>query len=68
MLVGDNGGHAPEEGSFAGFPAGLPAGRPNAHHLQNRSEGPAPFVVVGSRRPGADTVHYPDDDLGLVRR
>ena len=63
-LVDDNGEHELTEGSFAGFPAGCP----NAHHLQNRSEGPASFIVVGSRNPGADTVHYPDDDLGPVRR
>ncbi len=63
-LVDDNGEHALTEGSFAGFPAGSP----NAHHLQNRSEWPASFTVAGSRRPGASTVHYPDDDLGPVRR
>ena len=62
-LVDDNGAHTLGEGSFAGFPAGCP----NAHHLQNRSEEPASFIVVGSRRPGADTVHYPDDDLGPVQ-
>ncbi len=62
-LVDDNGEYALEEGSFVGFPAGCP----NAHHLQNRSEEPASFIVVGSRKPGGETVHYPDDDLGPVR-
>ncbi len=62
-LVDDNGEHALEEGSFVGFPAGCP----NAHHLQNRSQEPASFIVVGSRKPGGETVHYPDDDLGPVR-
>jgi uncharacterized cupin superfamily protein len=63
-LVDDNGEHALTEGSFAGFPAGCP----NAHHLQNRSEWPASFIVVGSRKPGASTLHYPNDDLGPARR
>lgn len=63
-LVDDNGEHALTEGSFAGFPTGCP----NAHHLQNRSEWPASFIVVGSRKPGASTLHYPNDDLGPARR
>jgi uncharacterized cupin superfamily protein len=63
-LIDDNGEHTLEEGSFAGFPAGCP----NAHHLENRSQEPASFIVVGSRKPGDDTVHYPDDDLGPIQR
>ena len=45
-------------GAFVGFKAGEPDG----HHLVNRSERPARFLVVGSRVPG-DVAFYPDDDL-----
>lgn len=64
VLVDDNGAHPLVEGSFVGFPAGCR----NAHHLQNRSQAPATYIVVGSRKPGADTVHYPDDPLGPIRK
>ena len=38
-------------------------------NLQHLSQGgPATFLVIGSRRPGEDTVHYPDDDLGPIRK
>lgn len=62
-LLDDNGEHRLRVGSFAGFPAG----HPNAHHLVNRSSDNASFLVVGARKPGAETIHYPDDDLGPVR-
>jgi uncharacterized cupin superfamily protein len=61
-LVDDNGAHDLRAGSFAGFPAG----RANAHHLENRSTAPAIFLVVGTRKVGAETIHYPDDALGAV--
>ena len=63
-LEDDNGVHALTAGTFVGFPAGVA----NAHHLVNRSQAPATVLVVGARRPGQDTVHYPDDDLGPVER
>lgn len=63
-LIDENGAHELTAGSFAGFPAG----RPNGHHLENRSSAPATFLVAGSRRPGEDVVHYPDDDLGPIRK
>jgi uncharacterized cupin superfamily protein len=63
-LVDDNGEHAMEEGAFAGFPAGYE----NAHHLMNNSAVPAVILVVGSRRPGEETIHYPDDDFGPIRK
>ena len=59
VLIDDNGEHALTAGSFAGFPAG----RPNAHHLANRSAAQASFLVVGTRKVGRETVHYPDDPL-----
>jgi uncharacterized cupin superfamily protein len=64
ILVDDNGEHDLAEGDFAGFPAGIA----NGHHLCNRSDAPASFLAVGSRKPGEDTVHYPDDNLGPIRR
>jgi uncharacterized cupin superfamily protein len=62
-LIDENGAQELTAGSFAGFPAG----RPNGHHLENRSSASATFLVAGSRRPG-DLVHYPDDDLGPIRK
>jgi len=62
-LVDENGKHVMEAGSFAGFPAGVS----NGHHLVNETMEPASFLAIGSRRPGEETVHYPDDDLGPIR-
>lgn len=64
VLVDDNGAHPMTAGMFVGFPANCE----NGHHLQNRSQARATMMVVGSRRPGQDVVHYPDDDLGPIRR
>lgn len=47
--------------------AGFKAGDENGHHLINRSEAAARFMVVGSRMPG-DKVHYPDDDLQWMEK
>jgi uncharacterized cupin superfamily protein len=57
------------EGEFPlrpGMCIGFKAGEPNAHHLVNRSEQRARFIVVGSRVPG-DTGFYPDDDFAWFR-
>lgn len=62
-LVDDNGAHELGPGSFAAFPAG----EPNGHHIQNRSDRAGSFIVIGSRRKGEETIHYPDDELGPVR-
>ena len=63
-LLDDNGAHVLAAGGFAAFPAGVA----NAHHFVNRSTAPATLLVVGSRRPGEDVVHYPDDGIGPFRR
>jgi uncharacterized cupin superfamily protein len=63
-LVDNNGEHAMTAGSFVGFPAGIA----NAHHLINRSAAPAVYIVVGSRKPGEETIHYPDDHFGPIRK
>jgi len=46
----------------AGMCAGFPAGRPDGHHLINRSDAVAVYLEVGDRLPG-ERVHYPDADL-----
>jgi len=61
-LIDENGEHAMTEGSFVGFPAG----GPNAHHLANKSRADAVFIVVGTRKVGDETIHYPDDGIGPV--
>jgi uncharacterized cupin superfamily protein len=43
---------------------GFKAGDKNAHHLVNKSQAVAKFMVVGSRVPG-DLAFYPDDDLAV---
>ena len=47
----------------AGDCAGFPAGEPNGHHLQNRTERDAVLLEVGSRRPDVDGCDYPDLDM-----
>jgi uncharacterized cupin superfamily protein len=63
-LVDNDGPHDLGPGDFAAFPAG----EANGHQIQNRSAGPGSFIVVGSRRPGEETIHYPDQDFGPVRK
>lgn len=58
-LVDENGAHVLRTGSCAGFPAGVA----NAHHLQNRSDKPATFLAVGTRKMGREVLHYPDETL-----
>lgn len=64
VLIDNNGEHALLPGSFVGFPAG----ESNAHHLVNQSDSPATYIAVGTRLPAKDTIHYPDDSLGSIRR
>ena len=63
-LVDNAGPHELGPGDFAAFPAG----EANGHQIQNRSSAPGSFLVVGSRRPGEETIHYPDDAFGPVRK
>lgn len=58
VLVEDNGDQILKTGDAAAWKAGIA----NGHHLQNRSEEPASFLIVGSRAE-KDTCHYPDIDL-----
>ena len=51
----------------AGMVAGFPAGRPDAHHLINRSDRDVIYLEVGDRQAG-DEIDYPDIDLRLLHR
>ena len=62
VLVTNDGETVMRPGDCAAFPAG----DPDAHHLINRSDRDALFLVVGADKP-ADTCHYPDVDLHLPR-
>jgi len=59
VLVTDQGEQVLRPGDCAGFPAGVP----NGHHIQNRSEREAVLLEVGSRRPETDGCDYPDIDM-----
>jgi uncharacterized cupin superfamily protein len=48
----------------AGECAGFAAGRPDGHHLHNRSDAEAVVLEMGSRDP-QDAVAYPGIDLQL---
>ncbi|WP_104027826.1 cupin domain-containing protein [Vibrio jasicida] len=60
-LITDEGEQVMTRGMCAGFPAGAE----NGHHLVNRSDSQAKFIVIGSRVAG-DEAHYPDDDFKWV--
>ena len=60
-LVTDAGAHVLRAGMAAGFPAGSPDG----HHLINRSDRPAVYLEVGTRREDVDEVDYPDIDMAV---
>ena len=51
----------------AGDSVGFKAGDRNGHHLVNRSDAPASFLVVGSRNED-DHGEYPDIDMRFARR
>lgn len=53
---------AGEETLRPGDSAGFPAGKPDGHCLQNRSEMDATMLEIGTRLPGNATT-YPDADL-----
>jgi uncharacterized cupin superfamily protein len=58
VLVTDEG----EQALKAGMVAGFPKGRPDGHHLQNRSNRDALVLEIGDRSPG-DEATYPDVDM-----
>lgn len=63
VLITDAGEQTLRPGDCAGYPAG----QANGHQLVNRSDKPARYLEVGSRREG-DLAFYPDDDLMWVMR
>jgi uncharacterized cupin superfamily protein len=58
VLVEDDGEHPMRPGDVASWKAGVA----NGHHLVNRSNAPARFIVVGSRS-ATETCRYSDVDL-----
>nr|WP_245794667.1 cupin domain-containing protein [Vannielia litorea] len=60
VLVDDQGAHPMGPGDVAAFPAG----DPNGHHMTNRSEAPASFLVIGTKAP-REVAHYADHDLRI---
>jgi uncharacterized cupin superfamily protein len=63
LVLIEDGGETP---LVAGDCASFPAGVPNGHHLINRTEASASFLVVGTRA-ATERCHYPDDDLAYAR-
>lgn len=61
-LVEDDGEHPLGPGDAAAFPAGVE----NGHHLVNRTDGEARFLVVGTRTP-AERTGYSDVDMRVER-
>jgi uncharacterized cupin superfamily protein len=64
VLVTDAG----EQPLRPGMVAGFPAGRADGHHLINRSERPATYLEIGSRRDDVDEAVYADIDMELRLR
>lgn len=63
VLVTDAGDEVLRAGDCAGFKAGVADG----HHLQNRSQGDALILEIGTRAPEQDEVVYPDIDLKVLK-
>jgi len=64
VLVTDEGEQPMRPGDCAGFPAGAP----NGHHIQNRSDRELVLLEVGTRSLEADSVTYADIDMLLPER
>lgn len=60
-LIDDAGEHEMRPGDCAAFPAG----DTNGHHLKNKTDAPAAFLVIGTRTP-TETAYYSDLDM-MVR-
>ena len=52
-----------EERLTAGDSAGFPAGDPDGHHLQNRSDRDAIILEIGTSADSIDVTEYPEADL-----
>ena len=62
-VIDDDWPHVLNPGACACWPAGVP----NAHCLQNRTETPVHYLIIGTRL-AEDAVSYPDIDLHYARR
>ena len=62
-LIDDDGEHLMQVGDCATFPAG----DENGHHIVNRSDQPASFLVVGTRTP-TETAYYSDMDMMVTAK
>ena len=51
-----------------GMAAGFPAGTADGHHLVNRTDKPARYLEVGSRREEVGEVFYSDIDMEIRQR
>ncbi|WP_417726612.1 cupin domain-containing protein [Roseovarius sp.] len=60
-LIDDQGEHLMQVGDCAAFPAG----EANGHHLVNKTEAPAVFLVVGTRTE-TETGYYSDLDMKVT--
>ena len=58
VLIDDDGEHEMLPGDCAAWPAG----EANGHHLVNKTDAPATFLVVGTRTP-TETGYYSDLDM-----
>jgi uncharacterized cupin superfamily protein len=58
ILIDDDGEHVMRAGDCASWPAG----DPNGHHLVNRTDSPAHFLVIGTHTP-TETGYYSDMDM-----
>ncbi|MBO6558235.1 MAG: cupin domain-containing protein [Pseudomonadales bacterium] len=63
-LIDENGETELAAGHFVAFPAG----EANAHCFTNKKLEEAVLLVIGSKKPGEDACHYPDDPLGRIER
>jgi uncharacterized cupin superfamily protein len=63
-LVTDAGEQLLRPGAAAGFPAG----KADGHHLINRTDRPATYLEVGTRRDDVDEVDYSDIDMAVRHR
>jgi uncharacterized cupin superfamily protein len=63
-LVTDAGEQLLRPGTAAGFPAG----KADGHHLINRTDRPATYLEVGTRRDDVDEVDYSDIDMAVRHR
>jgi uncharacterized cupin superfamily protein len=62
-VIENDGPHPLAPGDVCCWPAGIA----NGHHVQNRSDRPCSYLIVGTRAP-ADVVHYSDVDKLYTRR